>query len=166
MRLFISVNLSDEIQDAITDVQDAMMDAGIWGNYTMPENMHITLAFIGDFDDPDRVLDVLDSISFTPFEIKLKGIGSFRDLWYVGLEDSLPLQSVVRKIRRALANARIPFDRKRFMPHITIVRQAEGEAEGVAEAELEKLESLSMTVDYISLMKSERGKHGMIYTEL
>ena len=71
MRLFISVNLSDEIQDALTDVQDAMMDAGIWGNYTMPENMHITLAFIGVFDDPDRVLDVLDSISFTPFEIKL-----------------------------------------------------------------------------------------------
>lgn len=166
MRLFISIGLSEEIQDALTDVQDAMMEAGIWGNYTMPENMHITLAFIGEYDDPDRVLGVLDSIIFTPFEIKLSGIGSFRDIWYVGLEDSVPLKAVVRKIRRALANARIPFDRKRFMPHITIVRQAEGKAESVAEEELEKLGSLSMTVDYISLIKSERGKHGMIYTEL
>lgn len=166
MRLFISIGLSEEIQDALTDVQDAMMEAGIWGNYTMPENMHITLAFIGEYDDPDRVLGVLDSIIFTPFEIKLGGIGSFRDIWYVGLEDSVPLKAVVRKIRRALANARIPFDRKRFMPHITIVRQAEGKAESVAEEELEKLGSLSMTVDYISLIKSERGKHGMIYTEL
>ena len=166
MRLFVSINLSDEIKDALTDVQDAMMDAGIWGNYTMPENMHLTLAFIGEYADPDKVLGVLDSIDFEPFDITLKGIGSFRNLWYVGLEDSTQLQSLVRNIRRALATARIPFDRKRFLPHITIVREAEGEAESVAEAELAKLGEISMNVDYISLMRSDRGKHGMVYTEL
>ena len=78
----------------------------------------------------------------------------------------MPLQSLARKIRRALAKARIPFDRKRFTPHITIVRKAEGTATDVAAEELEKLKEISMNVDYISLMKSERGKHGMIYTEI
>ena len=166
MRLFISINLDEELKDALMDVQDAMMEAGIWGNYTMPENMHLTLAFIGEYDNPDKVLDIIDTIDFTPFDITLGGIGSFRDLWYVGVENSVPLQALARKIRRALAKARIPFDRKRFLPHITIVRKAEGTATDVAAEELEKLSEISMNVDYISLMKSERGKHGTTYTEL
>ena len=166
MRLFISINLSEEIKDALMDVQDAMMDAGIWGNYTMPEKMHLTLAFIGEYDDPEKVLSIVDSIDFKPFDITLSGIGSFRNLWYVGIENSAALQNVVRKIRRSLAAARIPFDRKRFMPHITIVRKAEGKADDVAETELAKLKEIPMTVDHISLMRSDRGKLGMIYTEL
>ena len=54
----------------------------------------------------------------------------------------------------------IPFDKKRFSPHITLIRKASGEMPGTAP------ESVSMTVNTISLMRSDRGRHGMIYTEL
>ena len=128
--------------------------------------MHLTLAFIGDYDDPEYVKSVVDSIEIKPFDIKLSGIGAFRDLWWVGLENSAPLQAVVRRLRRALAEADIPFDRKKFSPHITIIRRGKGSMVDAPEGEIDQYFGASMTVDHISLMRSDRGKSGMIYTEL
>lgn len=148
------------------EIQDTMRSYGIRGKKTLPDNMHLTLAFIGDYDDPVYVKDVIDSIEIKPFEIKLSGVGTFRDLWWVGLENSAPLLAVTRRLRRALAEANIPFDRKKFSPHITIIRRAEGSLSDVPEESLASHFGASMTVDHISLMRSDRGKHGMIYTEL
>ena len=166
MRLFIAINLSEEMKESLMDIQDAMRDCGIYGKETVPENMHLTLAFIGDYDDPDYVKRIINSIDIRPFDISLSGVGAFRDLWWVGIENSPPLQAVVRKLRRALSDAGIPFDRKRFKPHITIIRRAEGDFTNVSSSELEAYTNVSMTVDHISLMRSDRGKQGMVYTEL
>ena len=87
-------------------------------------------------------------------------MGRFGDLWWAGMRDSVPLTAIVRRIRRALGENSIPFDKKRFSPHITLIRKASGEMPGTAP------ESASMTVNTISLMRSDRGKNGMIYTEL
>ena len=166
MRLFIAINLNDEMKDALMDIQDTMRTYGIHGKDTVPDNMHLTLAFIGDYDDPDYVKNVVDSIEIRPFEIKLSGVGAFRDLWWVGIEGSAPLAAVARRLRRSLAEADVPFDRKKFSPHITIIRRAAGKLSEVPEEELASHFGTTMTVDHISLMRSDRGKHGMIYTEL
>ena len=166
MRLFISINLNDEMKDALIDIQETMRVYGIHGNETVPDNMHLTLAFIGEYDDPDHVKRVVDSIEIRPFEIRLKGIGAFRDLWWAGIENSAPLMAVSRRLRRALAEADIPFDRKKFSPHITIIRRAAGRLSEVPEEEIAAHFGGVMTVDHISLMRSDRGRHGMIYTEL
>ena len=166
MRLFIAVNLNEEMKDALMDIQDTMRTYGVRGRETVPENMHLTLAFIGDYDDPGYVKSVVDSIEIRPFGIALKGIGAFGDLWWVGLENSLPLQAVSRRLRRALAESGIPFDRKKFSPHITIIRRAEGRLGEEAATELAEEFHASMTVDHISLMRSDRGRQGMKYTEL
>ena len=64
-------------------------------------------------------------------------------------------------IKDALTEAGIPFDRKRFSPHITLLRKATADRlYGI------DVPAASMTADAISLMRSERGKNGMIYTEL
>ena len=154
------------MKESLMDIQDAMRDCGIYGKETVPENMHLTLAFIGDYDDPDYVKRIINSIDIRPFDISLSGVGAFRDLWWVGVENSPPLQAVVRKLRRALSDAGIPFDRKRFKPHITIIRRAEGDLTNVSSTELEAYTNVSMSVDHISLMRSDRGKQGMVYTEL
>lgn len=166
MRLFIAINLNDEMKESLIGVQHSMRAYGMRGNMTVPENMHLTLAFIGDYDDPDYVKSVINSIEIKPFDIKLSGIGAFRDLWWVGLENSAPLQAVARRLRRALAEADIPFDRKKFSPHITIIRRGRGSLADVPEGEIDQYFGASMTVDHISLMRSDRGKSGMIYTEL
>ena len=166
MRLFIAVNLNDEMKDALIAIQDTMQTYGIRGRETVPENMHLTLAFIGDYDDPDRVKEIIERIEIRRFEISLKGVGAFRDLWWAGVENSAPLQSISRRLRRALAEEDIPFDRKKFSPHITIIRRAHGRLEDVPAEELEPYFGTSMTVDHISLMRSDRGKNRMIYSEL
>ena len=166
MRLFVAINLNEEMKDALLDMQDTLHTYGIRGRDTVPENMHLTLAFIGDYDDPEYVKGVVDSIEIRPFEISLKGVGAFGDLWWAGLENSAPLAAVSRRLRRGLAEAGIPFDRKKFSPHITIIRRADGRLSDVPEEELAAISGVSMTVDHISLMRSDRGKHGMIYTEL
>ena len=165
MRLFIAINLNDEMKDALMDIQDTMRTYGIHGRETVPENMHLTLAFIGDYDDPDYVKEIVGSIEVRPFEIMLNGIGAYGDLWWAGLENSPPLMAVARRLRRALADAEIPFDRKKFSPHITIIRRGEGRLSEEARNELAPHFGASMTVDHISLMRSDRGKSGMIYTE-
>ncbi|MBQ3369723.1 MAG: RNA 2',3'-cyclic phosphodiesterase [Mogibacterium sp.] len=166
MRLFIAINLNDEMKDALMDIQDTMRTYGVRGKETPHENMHLTLAFIGEYDDPERVKEIVESIEIRPFEISLSGIGAFGDLWWVGTDNSAPLMAVSRRLRRALAEAGIPFDRKKFSPHITIIRRASGALSKEAAGEIADVIAASMTVDHISLMRSDRGKYGMVYTEL
>ena len=160
MRLFIAIQLSDAMKDALTAAQDEMYAHGVRGNFTTRENMHLTLAFIGEFPDKEPVMDALASVSFSSFSIALKGMGCFRDLWWAGMDESAPLTAVVRRIRRALAENSIPFDKKRFSPHITLIRKATGTIPGI------KINTASMQVGRVSLMRSDRGKRGMIYTEV
>ena len=158
MRLFIAIRLSDAMKDALTAAQDEMYAHGVQGNFTTRENMHLTLAFIGEYPDKEQVMDALLSVSFSSFSICLKGMGCFRDLWWAGMEESAPLTAVVRRIRRALAENDIPFDKKRFSPHITLIRKATGTMPGI------QIDTVSMQVKSILLMRSDRGKRGMIYT--
>ena len=164
MRLFIAINLNNEMKDALLDLQGDMMQMGVRGNYTRPENLHITLAFIGEFSDPDLVKEVVDRVEFEPFGIAFAGVGSFRNLWWAGIEKSDALTDLVRRLRRRLAEADIPFDRKKFSPHITLIRRPDRSLDEVLGG-LE-IAKATMTVDHISLMRSDRGKNGMIYTEL
>ena len=160
MRLFIAIGLSPEMKEALTRAQRAMYDRGVRGNFTPAENLHLTLAFIGEYPDAETVMDALSGLTFTPFELALDGVGRFGDLWWAGLRDSAALTAVVRRVRRALAEGAIPFDRKRFSPHITLIRRASRDAAGIS------VRPASMTVHTISLMSSRRGRNGMIYTEV
>ena len=160
MRLFIAINLSDAMKDSLINMQNALYNRGVRGNYTSEEKLHLTLAFIGEYPDAETVLDALASVAFRPFALSLEGMGRFGDLWWAGMKDSAALTAVVRRIRRALAENNIPFDKKRFSPHITLIRKASGNLPGFAP------EPASMTVNTISLMRSDRGRNGMIYTEL
>ena len=160
MRLFTAINLTQPLRDALIGLQNELYDHGVRGRYTSEEDLHLTLAFIGEYPDPQPVLDALSAVSFTPFPLTLEGLGSFGSLWWAGLRDSAPLTAVGRRIRRALAENGIPFDRKRFSPHITLLRKAEGPLPGLS------LAPVTMTVETVSLMRSDRGRHGMIYTEV
>ncbi len=163
MRLFIAIRLDDKMKKAAAEVQARFRAAHIRGNYTPAENMHLTLAFIGEYNDPDQVLETIESISFRPFTITMDQVGCFGDLWWTGFAGSDALEALVRKLRRALAEEQIPFDRKKFRPHVTILRKADY-AKGIGIPQIER-NPVSMRVDRIALMRSDRGKNGMIYTE-
>ena len=162
MRLFLAIEFNEEILAALEETQALLEKRGLRGRYAPPENLHLTLAFIGEYPDPDRVLEVMDTVDFSPFPLTLEGFGRFGDLWWAGLAPSEPLNALVRRLRRALAENNIPFDRKRFSPHITLVRKGtfDGKPPAVTVPRAE------MTADRFVLMRSDWGRRGMIYTEL
>ena len=164
MRLFIAILLNNEMKNALLQMQDDMRDRGIKGNFTPEENMHLTLAFIGEYPNPQDVLDVIDDSAFRPLDLTLDGIGCFGELWYAGLRENKSLYAYVKRLRHGLADVGIPFDRKRFKPHITLIRKPlYRNAEDIAGIDIS---GCSMTADHVSLMRSDRGKQGMIYTEI
>ena len=160
MRLFIAIHLSEEQKDALIDVLDQIFNQGIRGNYTTEDNLHLTLAFIGEYPDADAILEALENVDFSPFSITLNGYGNFSDLWWVGLKSSQELQKLTKKIRRALVENDIPYDKKKFSAHITILRRADSTVAGIT------VPQITATIDHFSLMRSDRGKRGMIYTEI
>lgn len=164
MRLFIAIQLNDETRESVRETQAAFRRQGVRGNYTPAENLHLTLAFIGEYGDPDSVLDAMETVRFSPFSLTMEKTGCFGDLWWTGFADSKPLESLVRNMRHALADAGIPYDKKKFKAHCTILRRAAYAKNG----SLPHIDAapVSMRAERISLMQSTRGRHGMIYTEL
>ena len=164
MRLFIAIRLNDQIRSELADIQSLLRNRGVSGNFTKLENLHLTLAFIGEYADPENVLEAMRGVPFAPFSIRLKGFGSFGDLYWCGIGENETLSAYVKRLRRALAESGIPFDRKKFSPHITLIRRASFDKSrgfpGVA------VPDISMKAGRVSLMRSDRAKGGMIYTEI
>ena len=161
VRLFVAVDLSGEVKAALEDIQGQLKGSGVHGRYTAKENLHITLAFIGEYGDAQAVLDALEGVRFEPFGLGLDGMGSFGGLWWAGIRAGGGLKGLAAQVRRQLAMANIPFDRKKFSPHITLIRDPDKQV--IPQV---KIPDVKMTVEGFSLMLSERGKRGMIYTEL
>ena len=161
MRLFISINFDQPMKDALISVQQQLKEHHIRGNYSKSENLHLTLAFIGEYSDPDFVLEALSNVKFAPFELRLKGIGSFDGLWWAGLSASKELKACAANVRHCLSSADIPFDRRKFSPHITLIREP-----SKPEIPQITIPDVSFTVKEFSLRRSDRGRRGVIYTEL
>ncbi len=164
MRLFIAIQFDPSIIDSLTEFQNELREEGVTGNFTAAENLHLTLSFIGDYNDPDAVLDAMEESNFRPFDISLDGVGHFGDLFWMGLADNPALHAYVKRLRHCLAGVGIPFDKKRFSPHITLIRRAEYKYGD--EIPVYDVPEGKMRVENISLMRSDRGKNGMIYTEV
>ena len=164
MRLFIAIKFDEEILDTLTDFQNELKRQGVKGNYTSRENLHITLAFIGDYGNPEDVLDAMEQLNFRPLDISLDGVGTFGDIFWAGLADNPQLAAVVKRLRRELSDYGIPFDKKRFSPHVTLIRKYS--CVSGKEIQVSDPTKGRMKVNRISLMRSERGRNGMIYAEI
>ena len=163
MRLFIALTFEDPFIEQIVSLQNSLRNAGATGNYTKRENLHMTLAFIGEYGNPDEILDVMEEVPLKPMTIRLQGLQHFRDMYFARISDNPRLEGYVRKLRRALAENDFPFDRKKFSPHITLIRRV-SYLNGVPA--IEDIPSAVTNATRVSLMRSERGKNGMIYTPI
>ena len=163
MRLFVAAKLSEQAVRSVRDAQDELRARGVRGNYIPPENLHITLAFIGEYGDPERATELLETVSFRPFDVTLDRLGCFGDVWWAGFRESRELGELARRVRRALAEGEVPYDRKRFRPHVTILRKPMNAGSGLPPVSVKRAVT---RIEGFSLMRSDRGKSGMIYSEL
>ena len=161
MRLFIAIELSMEARKALIGTMHELKQKGVKGNYVPSQNLHLTLAFIGETNRLDDVKAAMDELKYAPFRLSFTELGTFGDLLYVGAKGNQGMKGCVHDLRAILDRADIPYDTKEFKPHITLVRKMSG---GIPKGfQVKKAE---MMVKKISLMKSERKNGTMVYTEV
>ena len=163
MRIFIAIRFTEVFKSSILDAQDGLKEYGVRGNYTQPENLHLTLAFIGETERVEEIKAAVDAVKFEPFVIRTGKMGCFhgrsRVVW-LGIEGEDKVKAIAQQLRRNLDQRGIDYAKGKFSPHITLVRQP-------SEMPLDiDVESESMTVSKIYVMKSERINGRLVYTAL
>ncbi len=161
MRLFIAIQLSEEMRKALVDCLHDLKKQGVEGNYVPAQNLHLTLAFIGEYRDPEQVKRILASVPLPAFRLALSEKGNFGNILWAGVKGNQKLKTYVRDLRAALKNAGIPFEDDRFTPHITLIRKVS--ARSPYQVHLPKAE---MEVKRASLMKSETKNGKVTYREV
>lgn len=141
-----------------------------------PENFHLTLAFVGSQPE-DRLEEVhlaLEQITAPGFALRLSGLGVFggdkpRSV-HATLAPEPLLDRLQAKIARAIANAGVVMETRRFTPHITLGRFAPGEATAPALAhaigQIGALTSAPFAVDHFALWRSLLRPDGPVHDEL
>jgi len=163
MRVFIAIRFTQAFKEPIFEAQDALRDNGVRGNFTLPENLHLTLAFIGETDRVDDIKAAVKEVVFEPFEIKTGRLGCFNGrskvIW-LGIDGEKKLKAITAELRKNLDIRGIDYAKGSFQPHITLVRQPSDMPLDI------DIESANMTVKEISVMKSERISGRLVYTAL
>lgn len=160
MRLFIAILLSEEMKKSVTGTMHELKKAGVRGSYVPAQNLHVTLSFIGETKDAAAIKAALQTLDDKPFRMSFAEWGVFDNLLWVGIKGNQGLNKLARHVAAALDEAQIQYDRKKFVPHITIIRNMGGPWKKISPPKGD------MSVKKVSLMKSEQKDGKRIYSEI
>jgi len=179
MRLFIAVNFDDAVKRRLLEIQERLRSQCARGNFTRPENFHLTMAFLGETPQ-GKVASLLKIIEDAqtlpeaapeamPFELPFTHTGCFthsrKELWWVGADENSSgfksLKAIHDRLIKRLLDSNFSVDSRAFNPHITLGRE-------IKHSDKITLDCVAITVkvDRLSLMKSERIGGVLTYTEL
>jgi|GEM_PF-51233 len=161
IRLFIAINFSSEIRKELLLAVERLRGQATSGNFTRPENLHLTLAFIGESNDIKTISGAIGRCRSDPFELTIGGAGHFGNLYWAGIEDNPKLKALAESLCGDLRAHGFQMEERAFKPHITLARQLTSDRP--IEIDIPKT---SMSVSHISLMKSERINGKLTYTEV
>ena len=165
MRLFAAVCFSDRFLDVLEDCQRSLCRTGSPGKAVRSkrENLHMTLAFLGERDEADSAVRALERVRFSPFRIGLGGLRKFGDTLVLEIRDGGESVRLAGAVRSALAEDGIPFDKKPPLPHITLARKyAAPLPDGVSFLLPDEREAVLS----FRLMQSTLTRAGAVYTPL
>ncbi len=100
------------------------------GRRTRPETLHLTLVFIGDLAATrlPEVLAVAESVTTPGFDIVFDRSNCWHhnQIAHLGTSHTpAPLTELVQQLETGLDEAGINFDRRPYLPHITLLRKAD-----------------------------------------
>lgn len=172
MRLFIAVNFKEKIKLKLIEAQEKLKKHAVYGNFSAPENLHLTLVFLGEIEDSklNGIKNAMDKIKMKPFKICVSKTGSFKnesgDIWWMGIDNPQNLIKIQKELLINLMSAGFDFPRNRFSPHITFARQVSLRNDFNYEAFNNALGNAYTQVSKISLMQSLRPDGKLTYTEI
>lgn len=128
VRAFLALELSGEIRDRLKEAQDALRACRARMTFVEPENIHITVKFLGEVDDRllPRVVDAVSSIRAVPFPVKVGEVTVNNPkrpftVW-CSIDDGRKGEELFRHVEDAMAPLGFPRETRKFTPHATLAR--------------------------------------------
>ena len=134
MRLFIALAPDDQARAAIGDYLASLRALGLRGSFTRPENLHITLAFLGEQSGPDAAVEAMRAVSFSgPLTFQLDRPGRFSQpdgpLLYLAPGQDGAVCRLAKLLEAELRQRGFQLEERPFRAHLTLCRRAKhGEA--------------------------------------
>lgn len=130
MRLFIAIELTNEIRMAVADLLGELRKVAPQGKWVRAENLHVTLKFLGrsEPDKLDTILNALDSLrSPEPITLDFHGLGFFPNekrprVFWMGMKASSNLPLLAEAIDRSMHKLGFPLATRPFAAHLTLAR--------------------------------------------
>ena len=175
MRLFTAIIFDEDTKDKIYEVEERLRLASKKGSFTVRDNLHLTLNFIGETERLDDVKQAMkaaaDSISHKGFVLDIKGFGRFKrregDIYWLGVHKDPTLCRLQKQLAKELKNVGFyDIDDTEYTPHLTLGRRVLPKDNFDAREFEARIAPISMKVHRISLMKSERPDGKLTYTEI
>lgn len=169
MRTFIALDLPREIIKEISGIQKILKKQRLLtGNFTEPENLHLTLKFLGEVED-DKISEIkkrLSEIKLDSFDIEVGEVGVFTKQFVKIIWIKLNGKGIFdlqKEIDEKLSDL---FEKEeRFMSHITIarVKHVSSKKELLDYLKSIKPKKLKFYCDKFYLKKSELKANGPEY---
>ena len=166
MRLFIAIELDPPIRRAAYELALELRES-VAGRAVREDNMHLTLAFLGE--QPGGRLGALrkcmERAAAGSFGLELGNVGRFRrsggDIWWLGVRLSPELRGLQARLCSELRSAGFETEERPFRPHITLLRQAGGDALRTPD-----FPPLEQRVERMTLFESMRERGALVYRPL
>ena len=132
MRLFIAVNIPDNIKESLFDFQNELKNCNADVKWTNKKQFHLTLKFLGETEE-NRIDNIVSGIAkalkgFKSFKISFAGAGVFPGLkepkiiWAGALEGKKELEEIAGKIEDNLEPEGFKKEKRSFSAHLTLGR--------------------------------------------
>jgi 2'-5' RNA ligase len=178
LRCFIALELPEELKKKIYGYIEKLKSAGADVKWIPPENLHLTLKFLGN--TPEELLKNINerlislSKSHDRFSLQVSGAGAFPNVKYprvvwLGVHDSEEIIKLQHDIDESMAGLGFEKDDKQFTPHLTIgrVRSMKNKDALIKElATLKEVDFGKIEVNNITVMKSELKQGGAEHFKL
>jgi len=168
IRLFVGLELAEAVRERLHGLGGGVPGA----RWIEPENMHMTLRFIGNVND-DVLADIdeaLARIRSPGFDLEIAGLGEFSRgrrpaMIWAGVRPVPALMDLQRRIEAAVVRAGFPPEGRRFTPHVTLARLKNGAPGRVRDfiAEHNLLRIDPFPVAQFTLFSSHLGRKGASY---
>ena len=179
IRTFIALELPPAVASLLHRVQQDLKRLKIRARWVRPENIHLTLKFLGDIspDHIDKIGAAMTAAAagFPPITLAVKGIGAFpgikrpRVIW-VGLGgDIRSLLALQSRLEQKLAGVEFPKDKRSFKAHLTLGRIKQSAGSAVIRQMISEYAALSsdeFTCHQVILFKSDLKPSGAVYAKL
>ena len=179
LRAFIAIDLPASIRSSLAETQEILKSFGLRVKWVRPQNIHLTLKFLGniDSDDIDKIIAAMTVTAkdFKGVSLSVKEIGVFPDIRrsrviWAGLDGQLEiLENLQQTLDGHLAGLGYPKETRAFRGHLTLGRVKGKIASAGMKAAIEKLKkfgSESFEISEIILFKSELRPTGAVYSKV